>query len=105
MTLRRQRPTKRRVAYRRLAAISCSTSFRRVIPAATLARIVGGQEEPGPWLPHLAAFFTDLPLQVFVGFLEENGIAPRQAWRVLRRHLPDAGDLPSTAWLQDAVEP
>lgn len=66
---------KNAAGYTQCAVIGCNVSYRREITAGILKNILLGKQEIGHWIGHIDTFFNELPAEVLVGFLRENGIS------------------------------
>lgn len=67
--------TKNAAGYTQCAVIGCNVSYRREITAEILKNILLGKQEIGHWISHIDTFFNELPAEVLIGFLRENGIS------------------------------
>ena len=62
------------------------------IDAATLAGCLSGRIDPTPWRPHLAAFFTELRVEVIEEFLAQHAVPASDAMRAYERVARETGE-------------
>ena len=62
----------------RCAVIGCNVSYRKEITPEILKNIILGKQEMGRWLGHIDTFFNELPLEIIIGFIKENGISYKE---------------------------
>lgn len=87
-----------------MAAQSSSVSYRTVLPAPDLARILSTGEVPAEYLGHIRHLFDEVPVQVVVQAAEaaanQAGVAMAQIWRNVERAADSAGAARADLWNQ-----
>ena len=73
-----------------LGAVNASTPT--MIDTETLAAALDGRTEMDPWLGHLVAFFTELPLEAIEAFAFEHGISTEELRRAYNVVTSRAGE-------------
>lgn len=82
-----------------------NASLARPIDADTLAASLAGIAPREPWLAHLAAFFTETPLNAIEDFASARGVSPdalRDAYRTVTCTLGESSH-DVEAWLESLV--
>lgn len=80
-----------------------NASLRRPIDAARLAGCLGQREPIEPWLPHLAAFATEVPREAVLAFLMRHrldAIVVRDTLREVARRTSYRNE-PLEQWLAE----
>lgn len=70
--------TKSDNSYTQCAVIGCNVSYQKEITPEILKNIILGKQEMGHWLGHIDTFFNELPHEIIIGFIKENGISDKE---------------------------